>query len=109
MLYFYSLSASIHYLSPVLIAFFPAAFVRAAISISMSWREIMTTANTHSAPRRWIESSTSKVSPLSHALASLTFFLHHDHNLCLLSSARDRWDQPVLAFLEELLLLRSWR
>ncbi|CAD6202337.1 unnamed protein product [Miscanthus lutarioriparius] len=40
-----------------------------------------------------------------HALASLAFFLRHDHSLRLLGSARDRREQFVLAFLEELLLL----
>ncbi|XP_062216575.1 uncharacterized protein LOC133916763 [Phragmites australis] len=40
-----------------------------------------------------------------HALASLAFFLRHDHSLRLLGSARDRREQFVLAFLEEVLLL----
>lgn len=40
-----------------------------------------------------------------HALASLAFFLRHDHSLRLLGSARDRREQFVLAFLEVLLLL----
>ncbi|KAG0552549.1 hypothetical protein BDA96_01G516700 [Sorghum bicolor] len=40
-----------------------------------------------------------------HALASLAFFLRHDHSLRLLCSDRDRREQFVLAFLEELLLL----
>ncbi|GJN30446.1 hypothetical protein PR202_gb18754 [Eleusine coracana subsp. coracana] len=41
----------------------------------------------------------------SHALASLAFFLRHDHSLELLGSTRDRREQFVLVFLEELLLL----
>jgi hypothetical protein len=40
-----------------------------------------------------------------HALASLAFFLRYDHSLRLLGSARDRREQFVLVFLEEVLLL----
>lgn len=40
-----------------------------------------------------------------HALASLAFFLRHDHSLELLGSARDRREQFALVFLEEVLLL----
>ncbi|KAL6660209.1 hypothetical protein ACP70R_002331 [Stipagrostis hirtigluma subsp. patula] len=40
-----------------------------------------------------------------HALASLAFFLRYDHSLRLLGSARDRREQFVLAFMEEVLLL----
>ncbi|KAJ1298554.1 hypothetical protein BS78_01G462300 [Paspalum vaginatum] len=40
-----------------------------------------------------------------HALAALAFVLRHDHSLRLLGSARDRREQFVLAFLEEVLLL----
>jgi len=40
-----------------------------------------------------------------HALASAAFFLRRDRSLALLGSARDRREQLVLAFLEEVLLL----
>ena len=40
-----------------------------------------------------------------HALAATAFFLRRDRSLALLGSARDRREQLVLAFLEEVLLL----